>query len=78
MSRSNRYFSTEPHLIRRWNGLALLVVPAERRVSHVPVGMLARVLRRFPGMEVFDIRGNRLGRFRSDAVGRAEADADDA
>ncbi len=63
MSRSNRYFSAEPHLIRRWNGLALLVVPAERRVSPVPVGMLAHVLRRFPRIGIFDIRGNRLARF---------------
>ncbi|WP_405224912.1 hypothetical protein [Lentisalinibacter sediminis] len=47
-------------------------------MSHVPVGWLARVLRRFPGIEVFDIRGNRLGRFRSGAEGRADADADDA
>jgi hypothetical protein len=63
VSRSNRYFSTEPHLIRRWNGLALLVEPAERRVSHLPVGTLARVVQRFPGIAVFDIQGNLLGRF---------------
>jgi len=78
VNRSNRYFSAEPHLIRRWNGLALLVVPAERRVSHVPVGTLASVLWRFPGIEVFDIRGNRLGRFPPEASASAEGDADDA
>lgn len=70
MSRSNRDFSTEPHLIRRWNGLALLVEPAERRVSHLPVGTLTRVARRYPGIEVFDIRGNLLGRFGRGAAGR--------
>jgi hypothetical protein len=65
VSRSNRYFSTEPHLIRRWNGLALLVEPAECRVSHVPVGTLVRVVQRFPDIAVFDIQGNLLGRFGS-------------
>ena len=78
MDRADRFFSTEPHLIRRWNGLAFLVVPAERRVHHVPVGRLESTVRRFPGIEVFDIRGKYLGRFAVAASGQGEAEADDA
>lgn len=78
MNRSNRYFSTKPYLIRRWNGLALLVVPAERRVSHVRIGMLATVVERFPGIEVFDIRGTRLGRLGEQSGERPGPGAEDA
>jgi hypothetical protein len=77
VSRSNRYFSPEPHLIRRWMGLMWLVLPAEGRVIHVPRTRVGQLVRRLPGAEVFDIRGNLLGRIEPVDGSRADADGED-
>lgn len=70
--RHPRYFSPAPYLVIFRFLRPRLVVPAERHVYRLPLGTLPEVQRRWPGIEVFDYRGNSLGRLPPADTGPAE------